>query len=91
MFGRKQKEREFTCNRCGARWYASVKIPRKPGKMEMAGANLQANGSRMSLFGKSSAAELHYANLQNQQARAQVYGACPNCGSKSATSKVVKL
>jgi ribosomal protein S27AE len=84
---------ERTCKRCGTQWYVGKKAAkeRKPGRLEMFGANSRAVGDRLSGSGKRGAGELQLMNLQARAQRVEANNSCPNCGSGSFNERKVKM
>ena len=94
MFGK--KEQRLTCKRCGHVSYRP--IPKKktpPNRAMIAGANLQAAGSRMSVFSggaNKGGTEYQAERLQQQRDRimAERHPQCSSCGSQSLQIETVK-
>ena len=86
-------EIERTCKRDGTKWYLPVKEAkeRRDNALFRSGIKMQAAGSRASLFGKSSVAELQLANMEAKEARILRNSQCPTCGSTSFTEKKVRI
>lgn len=91
MFTKKEWQR--TCKRDEAHvWYVSkadAKI-RKPSRMAMAGARMQAYGSAASFGGKAGAGAASLAMQRVADTWTRV-NTCPTCGSQSFTQELVKL
>lgn len=87
-----KEEMQRTCKRDGTVWYVPLKEARerRDNAALRSGIRMQAAGSRISLFGQSSAAELQLANLEAKEARIASNSRCPTCGSTSFREKKVR-
>ena len=88
-----KREIERTCKRDGTVWYVPLKEARErpDNALLRFGYNAQAVGSRASLFGKDSVAELQLSNMHAKDQRIARNARCPSCSSSSYTERRVRV